>query len=923
MASTLEISDAACATNNAKAKRFIIRLQALDSRLADAATSPELADAVAQVQEKVAPIVDDFVALLSKFAPECCLKQAFRTGTDAEAFGMLYERMDDALAALPGVTFSGDDLAVSRAQDLLDESEDLRQLLSVVKLALRLSSSATPQNQPGAPTADAAGSKGDANVEEVKADTSASAAHAQAAAPNYLQLSKDQLALLQARLIRVQQAGGNAAERTNPVEQLSGAVDTNPCPRKQAVAAANVNGSAADVDGGKGEPLPQVDDAMIGEDASVEGGEGADGGSGKRRRHTFRVSTRPFIIIPQEEISLKKAIGTGAWGEVYRGRWRTADAATGTRGAIDVAIKKLAAGLSPKATKIFVKELEMHAALDHKGIVKVFGACLGRTAMMVLELAKHGDLYEYMHRHPPTGLGMSLDILLQIAEAMEYLHSVGIAHRDLKSLNVLVCERRFNRKKIVVRVADFGLAKVKHGVMTVLNTRAGTFRWMAPEVMRAEVYKSSADIYSFAMVAFEVLTGGNLPFSELTTAQVAYMVPEGVRPKLPDSLPKALRSLVTSCWAEDPTARPSFTRIVAQLREFPELKRYQAEMSELESQAAVQDGKCQLPQSMRSLAPLSPLANLPPASPQPGQTGNLTLVHSQEEAHAGTVLALVAHEDMVFSAGDDQKVKAWRLTADNKLELAGVMTGHRWAVQCLAVIPETPAREAMIASGSRDSSIMIWSTRDRTVVKSLDKHTSGVLALAASSIYLFSAAEDKCIKVWSIPSMSYVSSVKNLSESPVCMAIHNRTLYAGMPSGALLKIEEKTQRDMLVFTRTKHKVTRTMAAHGKHVSGLAVSQGMLCSGSWDQTIRVWDLETNDLRHSIEAQPATDLVLGLVANGSTIYSCSSGGDIKVWDLATGKQLTALAATHSAPVHCLASLNGLLISGSDDKSIKCWK
>eukprot|EP00899_Mesostigma_viride_P013938 jgi/Mesvir1/22545/Mv18561-RA.3 len=862
------VSDDVCATNHAKAKRFISRLEALDSPLANAAASPDTRDAAEQAKEKMVLVVRDFKALLAKFAPVCCLKQAFRTGTDAEAFGVLYERMDDLLAGLPGVFFSGADQAVSRAQDMLDDSEDLRQLLDLVKTAL-----STLGVDSVASVASANASNG-APLEPSPARTVTVARN---------QLSKDQLELLQARLTKMQQAGRSDAQDM-VLEQFFSAVD--------------VNGS------GDGEVMPDMD---------VAEEEGADGGHVERRRHTFRVNTRPFIIIPKEDLQLKEVIGKGAWGRVYRALWMGGDAAGGAGAGMEVAVKKLTAGLSLSAKKLFVKEVELNASLDHKGIVKVFGACLGPSAIMVMELAKYGNLFEYIKDNPPTVLGMSLDILLQIAEAMEYLHSVGIAHRDLKSLNVLVCERLFNGKKIVVRLGDFGLAKVKHGVMTVLKTQAGTYRWMAPEIMRAEVYKSSADIYSFAIVAYEVLTR-NVPYQGLTDAQVAVMVPQqGVRPKIPESLPPTLKSLIAACWAEDPAARPTFTKIVAQLREFSELKRYQAEIAELESRASVETER-RLSQSVQG-SPKPPA----PHPPQPGEAGGLTLVHAQDQAHAGSVLALVVHEGVAYSAGDDQKVKAWRLT-DNKLELAGVMAGHYGSVQCLAVIPATPTQEAMIASGSRDNTVKIWSTRDRSLFKSLDKHTSGVLALAASSNFLFSSAEEKCIKVWSVPSMSYVSSIKNLSESPVCMAVHDRTVYAGMPDGAIHKIEEKGQRDMLVFTRTKHKVTHTITAHSKHVSGLAVSQGMLCSGSWDQTVKVRDLETNDLKHSIEAQPGADLVLGLVANGSAIYSCSSGGDIKVWDLATGKLLTSLGGAHSASVHCLALLNGLLISGSDDKFIK---
>ena len=146
---------------------------------------------------------------------------------------------------------------------------------------------------------------------------------------------------------------------------------------------------------------------------------------------------------------------------------------------------------------------------------------------------------------------------------MSYLHSQNILHRNLKPSNILIDEL------IHPKLADFGLAK-NINEKDDRNKRKdetpilGTYIYDAPEVFSNLEYSKATDVYSFALVVYEIMTNKKPSFGS-TMYQVMTNVLNGYRPDL-SQLPECYRKLIKNCWSTDPKKRPTFESIVTLLK---------------------------------------------------------------------------------------------------------------------------------------------------------------------------------------------------------------------------------------------------------------------------------------------------------------------------------------------------------------------
>ncbi|KAK8876583.1 hypothetical protein M9Y10_006801 [Tritrichomonas musculus] len=224
--------------------------------------------------------------------------------------------------------------------------------------------------------------------------------------------------------------------------------------------------------------------------------------------------------------------------------------------------KKELKNFTQETARGFMRESEILFRVHHPCIIEIVGM-------------NYGD-----EKHPPslilsfeeTSLESAIEkdeiddkqkclITVQIVLGMRYIHLRGFMHRDLKPSNILL------NKEYEVRISDFGLAR-EDNLETSQSKGIGTLRFMAPELLaededdddeesgseRKAKYTNKVDVYSFGVTLIFIMTGNYPKFNMLKMAQ-------GVTPRLPSSVPKWVRELITRCLSLSAESRPSFAEI--------------------------------------------------------------------------------------------------------------------------------------------------------------------------------------------------------------------------------------------------------------------------------------------------------------------------------------------------------------------------
>ena len=261
--------------------------------------------------------------------------------------------------------------------------------------------------------------------------------------------------------------------------------------------------------------------------------------------------------ISLNDVRFLKRIGRGLGGTTYLAKW----------GGLDVAVK--VAAITDMGLEGWNTEVSSLQKLHHPNIIRLLGSIYNPnpcTYGLVLEFCEAGDLSVALTRWTPSNFfsGVSVDI----ANGLNYLHSKNVLHRDIKPGNVLLCGDLSNGK-FTAKLTDFGVAKMHQGGITGEEHTAetGTYRWMAPEIMRHEEYSFMADVYSFGVVVWQLVTHEE-PFKELSQIEAAGTVAiDGARPPIPKKTPQLVEHLIRSCWNENPKVRLSFSEICIKLQE--------------------------------------------------------------------------------------------------------------------------------------------------------------------------------------------------------------------------------------------------------------------------------------------------------------------------------------------------------------------
>ena len=259
------------------------------------------------------------------------------------------------------------------------------------------------------------------------------------------------------------------------------------------------------------------------------------------------------------DVTLLECIGSGSFGVVYRGKWRSSI----------VAIKKVCIA-SELDRSALAQELSLSSQVgNHPYVLPFIGACTSIPTHFLL-LSKYcelGSIYDYvMVRKVELSQQQRTCFFAQSASALQHLHTLNIIHRDVTSRNFLLGD------PFHLYLADFSISRLLRKALTSSATTSelGPIRWLSPESLFGGVYSFKTDVYMYANFLYELLFL-RVPFFELSNLfDVSDAIHEGRRPTLPSSIPAHLLKFFEACWSTNPSDRYDMSTIV-KLFESPDL----------------------------------------------------------------------------------------------------------------------------------------------------------------------------------------------------------------------------------------------------------------------------------------------------------------------------------------------------------------
>uniref|UniRef100_A0AAV2JEN9 Tyrosine-protein kinase receptor n=1 Tax=Knipowitschia caucasica TaxID=637954 RepID=A0AAV2JEN9_KNICA len=273
--------------------------------------------------------------------------------------------------------------------------------------------------------------------------------------------------------------------------------------------------------------------------------------------------------VPRKNITLLKALGHGAFGEVYEGQLLGMSA---DNSPMQVAIKTLPEICSEQDEMDFLMEALIMSKFSHENIVRCIGVSLNiLPRFILLELMTGGDMKSFLRQHRPRSghtscLTMTelLRMARDIACGCRYLEENHFIHRDIAARNcLLTCEG----PERVAKIGDFGMAR---DIYRASYYRKGgramlPVKWMPPEAFMEGIFTCKTDTWSFGVLLWEILSLGYMPYPCKTNQEVLEFVTSGGRMDPPKGCPGPVYRIMTQCWQHCPEHRPNFSTILERI----------------------------------------------------------------------------------------------------------------------------------------------------------------------------------------------------------------------------------------------------------------------------------------------------------------------------------------------------------------------
>lgn len=247
------------------------------------------------------------------------------------------------------------------------------------------------------------------------------------------------------------------------------------------------------------------------------------------------------------------------------------------RSNVRCALKAVPTNSSTVDTLQLVHEAHLMRNLRAHHVIEFFDtAIIGGRFFIIMEYMINSDLRQFLRAHNSrlfnSGKVAKVETIMseqtmirmavEIADGMAYIASKKIVHCDLAARNCLVADN------LTVKIADFGLSMQVGeigGIYRPTETLQLPIRWMAPESIKECAFSSASDIWSYAIVLWEIFTLGETPFGELSISEVKQYVKEGKLLERPALCLNNIYTLMVQMWNRDRLARPNFCEIIGKL----------------------------------------------------------------------------------------------------------------------------------------------------------------------------------------------------------------------------------------------------------------------------------------------------------------------------------------------------------------------
>ena len=286
----------------------------------------------------------------------------------------------------------------------------------------------------------------------------------------------------------------------------------------------------------------------------------ASSAGGRPERADFEVCERIYqsqkgrskVVLDIAQFTPVRPLGEGAFGAIMLMK----DNKTGE----EIAMKSLPQMKGRDSFVGFEKEINALQRMHHRCVLMMFGHCFTDQSLNIgMALMSGGSLADAIRDQPdwfrPTDKAV---IAVGIALGMKHIHEKGIIHRDLKPANILLDEFH------LPRVADFGCCRfVDAGVTQTAGV--GTPLYMAPE-QGDRNYTNKVDVFAFGGVLYEIVTGKRMFHDCRSVNDITMRIARGKMPHISKSVPRFVRHMIEHCWSLHASHRPSFRRILSQLK---------------------------------------------------------------------------------------------------------------------------------------------------------------------------------------------------------------------------------------------------------------------------------------------------------------------------------------------------------------------